>query len=323
MIRIAFVGCGAIAPEYLKAVRYGSAEGLFKASVISVANRTVAGNERGAQLGIPSTYLDIDTMIQAEKPDAIFCMVGAPQIYSVALQLIPYGIPILLEKPPGLTAAQTRELSALSIRYRTNVMVALNRRFYSIVEQAGEIIKQAGGLLGMRMDGFERYRQYKELGFNNEKLESLLYTNTIHCIDLIRHYAGQIQSVQSFVNDKQESDFKHRYAAMMTSSRNVPITFQSYWNSYGNWRYELYIPDGKICFTNLETAIWERYGLEPVELVPAQEDQQAKPGFVRQIAYFINHLVNDTNYYEGTLSLEDAIGTMELIEKIDVQETIK
>ena len=316
IVKVAMIGSGSIAPQYMKAIEYGKRNGLFNIETVAAVNRTAEGNRRSLDMGIPHVYLDVGEMIEREKPDAIFCLVNAPNLYSVAVQLIPYGIPILLEKPPGLRSEQTRHLAQLAEEHRTNVMVALNRRFYDVVKQAKRIIEQSGGLLGMRMDGFERFHWMKENGFSPSVLEGLLYTNTVHCIDLIRHYAGNIVSTTSFRNLHSEQPHSHRFAALLTSDRNVPITFQAYWHAVGNWCYELYVPDGKIRFANLETAMWERRGVEPVALQPSAIDLEAKPGFVEQLSYFVN-VADSDRFYRGEMSLFDAVGTMELIERID------
>jgi predicted dehydrogenase len=255
-------------------------------------------------------------MIEKEKPDAIICSVSTTETMNLMKRLIPFRIPILVEKPPGLSVRDTEQLAELAKVFRTSIMVAFNRRFYSVVEQAKHQIAESGGLLGMRVDGFERYRLLRETGYPPESLERLLTTNTIHCIDLIRYYAGDILDINVFNNNLNEEPFNHRYAAMIETRSHIPVTFQAYWHSLGNWSYELYVPNGKISFNNLEEGVVRR-GNEGIQaLKPLQEDVEAKPGFVRMLQYFSECVIGDSAMYEGRNSIFDAVSTMDLVDRI-------
>lgn len=316
MMKIAIIGTGKIAPAYMQALRWGNVNRIFSLQPVAAVNRSEAGNDRAVALGIDNVYLDSGEMIEKERPDALICSVGAPEIFNVMTKLIPYGTPILVEKPPGLNREETEQLLTMARSYRTGVMVGFNRRFYSVVEKAKYQIELSGGLLGMRLDGFERYRMLRELGYATESLERMLTTNSIHCIDLIRYYAGDISEVRSFVNQSNEEPFNHRYAAMITTKSNIAVTFQAYWHALGNWNYELYVPDGRISFTNLENGTYYNRLGQIVELAPQQEDIEAKPGFVRMLQYFANHVVGQKTSYEGEHSLLDAVATMDLIRQL-------
>ncbi|REE84499.1 putative dehydrogenase [Paenibacillus taihuensis] len=316
MMKIAIIGTGGIASAYMQALRWGNANCRFKLQPMAAVNRSEQGNARAVALGIDNVYLDIDVMIEKEQPDGLICSVGATEIVDVMKKLIPYGIPILVEKPPGLNIGETEQLLAMAQSYRTSVMVGFNRRFYSVVEQAKQQIDVSGGLLGMRLDGFERYRMLKEQGYTAEALERLLTTNSIHCIDLIRFYAGDILDVHAFENQFSKEPFNHRYAAMIRTQSNVAVTFQAFWHALGNWSYELYIPDGRISFSNLEKGVYSTRSTQVVELTPQQEDIEAKPGFVRMLEYFANHVVRLKTSYNGKHSLLDAVETMDLIRRL-------
>ncbi|MDH4618271.1 Gfo/Idh/MocA family oxidoreductase [Brevibacillus sp. AY1] len=317
MIKLGIVGTGTIAPHYINAVNWLEKQGDIKVRVQAAANRSEASNERARnELGIPHTYTNIAEMLSDEELDGIIVAVPILSTRDVTMNLIPYRIPLLIEKPPGLTLQQTIELSSLASRHQTSVMVAFNRRFYSIVDQAKQLIDTSGGLLGMRMDVFERYRALRENDYPLDKLEVLFTGNSIHCIDLIRHYCGDLKKIHFFSNNLVEEPFNHRYAALIVSESNTPITFQAYWHSFGNWNYELYIPDGKIQFSNLEEAHVYLRNREPYRLIPSRQDVEEKPGFVQQLEYFVKEVIieNKNTDYKGRMSIHDAVGTMRLVD---------
>jgi predicted dehydrogenase len=316
-ISLAIVGTGAIALQHIKAIEWLNQNRGMDIQVIAAMNRSEESNRKAnEQLNITNTYTNIDTMIKNETLDGILVLVTAANIYSVVSQLIPYRIPLLIEKPPGLSVLEASRLAELALEYETKVMVGFNRRFYSVVMKANQFIAEQGGLLGMRMDGFERYRHYREnLKVSQEWLDALFFGNTIHCIDLIRHYTGNVINVEVFHNSLSVEPYNHRYTALIVSDRQVPITFQSYWHSLGNWSYELYFSDGKIHFVNLEEAFVYQRGKPTIQLIPDQEDVDVKAGFVSQMAHFIE-VVIPTLSYVGEYSIHNAAGTLDLVEKI-------
>lgn len=316
-LKLGIVGTGGFSKQHLHAIDWLREHQRHNVRVVAAHNRSQASNERAVlELGIPAAYATSKEMIESEHLDGIIIAVSATNLFEVTQSLIPYQIPLLVEKPPGLSSDDAKALSELATKHETSVLVGFNRRYYSIVQQAKTIIEQAGGLLGMRMDGFERYRMYRENQIvSEENLELLLTTNSIHCIDLIREYVGNIQRVEAFHNNHTSEPFNHRYSALIESETNIPVTFQAYWHSYGNWNYELYYPDGRIQFTNMEEAtVYFRNG-ESYRIQPTSEDAEVKPGMVAQIEHFLQYVVG-TRGYHGKSSIHDAVQTMELIEKI-------
>lgn len=315
-IKLGVVGTGLIFDQYVNAAKWMNENAGAKITFVAAVNRTQAGNERAAGYGIERTYNQIEAMMESERLDGVLVLVPPAEMCRVALALMPFGVPMMIEKPPGISVKEAEAIAAQSRIYQTSVMVAFNRRFYSVVEQAKNIIQFSGPLLGMRMDGFERFRAYRESGMDQSKLDHLLTYNTIHCIDLIRQYAGNIEQVHAFRNTGVAEPSNHRYSALIVSERNIPVTFQSYWHAFGNWNYELYVPDGKISFVNLEEAYYHRRTGETVRLVPARHDVEAKAGFVDQFNYFFA-IIEGKAYYEGEMSIHDAIRTMELVNEIE------
>ncbi|MED1745805.1 Gfo/Idh/MocA family protein [Brevibacillus borstelensis] len=319
MISLGIIGTGAIATHYMQAIDWLNKNRKYRIQVCAAVNRTQESNRRASyELGIPRTYTDAGEMVERERLDGIIVSVPSTSIYSVTTSMIPYKIPLLIEKPPGVTFKQTNDMAELVGKYNTSIMVGFNRRFYSVVRQAQRVIAEAGGLLGMRMDVFERYRMLRENQYPSEKLELLFEGNSIHCIDLIRYYCGDPLMVSAFLNKESVEPFNHRYSALIVSNSNIPITFQAYWHALGNWNYELYIPDGRITFSNLEQACVQFRKKEPYSLIPEEVDTEVKPGFVEQLSYFINEVIGNRRYskYEGKMSIYDAVYTIKLVESL-------
>lgn len=60
--------------------------------------------------GFKKAYTDIDQMLSAEKPDAVSLVVPVALTEQLTTKILRAGIPVILEKPPGLDRQQTLRL---------------------------------------------------------------------------------------------------------------------------------------------------------------------------------------------------------------------
>src|SRR3989338_8047376 len=97
-IRTGFIGCGAIAELHLQAIR---ATGLME--VVGVTSRSKDHREEFAHKhGIEFCTDDIDSLVKEARPDALMVLVSVDQIYPVTKTVIPFGLPLFIEKPAGV-----------------------------------------------------------------------------------------------------------------------------------------------------------------------------------------------------------------------------
>lgn len=75
-------------------------------------------------------------MLERERPDAVSVLVPVSRAAEVALHVMHCGIPLLLEKPPGATPAETRCLIRAADEYHAANQVAYNRRYMSLMREA-------------------------------------------------------------------------------------------------------------------------------------------------------------------------------------------
>ncbi len=62
--------------------------------------------------GYDRAYADPAAMLEAERPDAVVLVVPVEKTVALGSLVLERGIPLLLEKPPGRTAAEVDRLSA-------------------------------------------------------------------------------------------------------------------------------------------------------------------------------------------------------------------
>ena len=144
------------------------------------------------EFGYARAYTDVAAMLDAERPDAVVVVVPVERTVAVGSMVLERGIPLLLEKPPGETAAEVDCLIAASERGGRVVphQVAFNRRFAPLVQELRRRIADAGPLQHVH---YEMTRV--------ERRDPDFSTTAIHGLDAVRYLAGA---------DYAEARFRYR-----------------------------------------------------------------------------------------------------------------
>ncbi len=287
MTRICLVGYGNIARKHIEVLK------AFGGEIVASCNRSEKGNNAAkAEGGIPTTYTNYMEMIEQEKPDAVLVCVTHNGIYKVTKELIPLGIPLLIEKPAGTSVAQVKELIELQEKYNTPVQVALNRRHYSIFNKAVESLGGAENIDMMSVEWSERpIRARDDKGYTDELVEALLIGNSIHGIDLLNYYSGEIKEFYPVTRSREDEYYQWNMAFSGVSEKGVLTTFSNSWGSPVPWRVVMYSKGKRLEFAPLETCRVYTDGQKEVgSIVPDEYDETYKAGFYKQAEYFFELL---------------------------------
>ena len=279
--------------------------------VAGMTSRTISKAEKLANsFQIDQVYDGVAALVQKCAPDGIMVLVSANQIYDVALNLIPTGIPLFLEKPPGLIPEQTKALTGLANNHGTKNMVGFNRRYYSIFHKGIELINQNGGLLGVAVEGHERFWKIVDRDIPNEIRENWIYANSTHTIDLLRLFGGEVEQINALKNSLKEKNGDQFVASMKFVSGTIG-TYTSHWFSPGGWTVTLYSDTIAVQFKPLEKGIWIDTEFQQHDIMPDEVDIKYKQGFYKQMEAFVN-MVRTGMLETPAMDLAEALKTMEL-----------
>ena len=128
--------------------------------------------------GFAKAYTDMDRMLSAEKPDAVSLVVPVELTEPLTAKLLRAGMPVILEKPPGLDREQTLRLMDVAAQTGTPHQVAFNRRFMPVVRR----------FLELRQGREGQFWQYDFFRVNRKDRD--FSTTSIHGIDTLRFLAG-------------------------------------------------------------------------------------------------------------------------------------
>jgi predicted dehydrogenase len=310
-VRVAVTGLGFMARQHLGALRT-----LPGVEVVGLCSRSAEKREAfEAEFGAPARWSDTERMLDDVAPDAVFVTVSVQQIADVAGAVLARGTAALIEKPPGLTVAETERLRDLAESTGAVAMVGLNRRFYGNMLRAAELAREAGGLTGIVVEAPERSTDYMRAHFTPEVRERWVVANGLHCIDLITFFAGAPETVQTQAN-AWSWPAGDAFAALLRFPGGVIGQYTSFWTSPGRWGVRLYAPDLRITIEPLEQAVaWYR-GRDPEPIELPEIDRVHKPGIHAQAAFFVDAVRRRAPVEWPGCSLRDALTSMRLAEAL-------
>lgn len=308
-IHLGVIGAGSITNEHLKVVNKISN---FK--VVGITSRT---NKNCFYLAkkykISKVYNNYIDMIEDRNIDALLVLVSGDQIYETLNNIISFKKPFFTEKPPGLNTSETKKLCLKCKKYKTLNMVGFNRRFYSIFHKGKKIIENNGGLLGLSIEGHERFWLINKKR-NSSILNKWIYANSSHTIDLIRFFGGEIHKINSS-SFKYLSKQNNQFASSIKFKSGAIGVYKSFWLSPGGWSVSLFGKGIKVDFKPLEKGIIINKKFKSIVIKPDVTDIKFKPGLYKQMIYFKNLIINSKIEWPAQ-DICESLKTMQLIKKI-------
>jgi predicted dehydrogenase len=310
-LKVGVIGAGFFAEKHL--------EVLTALEDVEVAALCSSGHPRihalAERFKVERAYTDLERMFDEVSPDAVFVLVNVTRMVEVASACLKRRVPTLLEKPPGLSAAEARGLRDLAAAHECLNMLGLNRRFYSVMRHAREAIMEVGPLVSVLVEAPERLWEYKTGAHPQEVVKGLLFANGIHSIDLLRYFGGEVKKVHAF-SGRWEEEQKNSFGALMRFESGAMGQYIANWMSPGGWSVTLYGMNRRVLLKPLERGVLiGRSGAEtplPVDEV----DTLFKPGLYAQDRYFLDCVREGRKVSYPAADLADAVKTMELIEAI-------
>jgi predicted dehydrogenase len=302
-LRLAVVGFGEIAQKHIAALR------ALGANIVAAVNRSPEGRQRAERDGgIAHTYADVAAMVERERPSGILVSTSVRSQFDAIRQLIPFDIPLLIEKPPALSLADWTLLRNAMEARRLPVMMALNRRYYSVYERALERMGGIEAVTSVSVEWSEDPAKMLAVGHPAEILPLLNFANSIHGIDLLTFFAGIVRGPQIWGRNLGDSgqEFRWQMAVDGLTERGARASFTSNWDVPGRWRVVVDATDVRMVSAPLETAVLLARNRAQETIEPSAEDRQFKEGFYAQASAFLQ-LIRDGNYQAWPMATLDEV----------------
>ena len=182
-MRICAVGCGAIAnamhgPAY---AQYAAANPNAVLAACCDTDAQKAGAFKKT-FGFHKAYTDADEMLDKESPGVV-CVINPVELNAgMAEKVLQRGIPLLLEKPPGRTAAECISLIKLADEKRVPHRVAFNRRYAPLIIT---LKTELSARFAPSAIQFIRYDMFRVNRANED-----FSTTAVHAVDTAKYLAG-------------------------------------------------------------------------------------------------------------------------------------
>ena len=269
------IGAGNMAIDYEKVlnnlpVKY-KVIGRSKNSAQSFAEKT------GIQPGIGG----LDNFLQQvpEKCTHAIVAVGVEELANTTIQLLEYGVKnILVEKPAGLNAKEIVQVANKTKKHSANVYVAYNRRFYSSVQKAKEIIEQDGGVMSFNFEFTEWSHKIEKFEKAQELKNNWFLANSTHVVDLAFFLGGKPKELCCFTAGGLDW---HPSASIFSGAgiteNKALFSYQANWEAPGRWGVEIITIKHRLIFRPLEKLQVKNMGNASLDFVQNDDELDIYP----------------------------------------------
>lgn len=222
--------------------------------------------------------------------DATIVSVGVEELAPASIELIKKGFRnILVEKPAGLNDKEIRDFAAFAEEHHATVLLAYNRRFYSSVIKAKEMIAQDGGVTSFHFEFTEWAHAIEPLEKKPGIKENWFMVNSSHVIDMAFFLGGKPSEISCYTAGKLSWHDPAVYSGAGRTADNALFSYMANWNAPGRWSVEMLTKNYRLIFKPLEELLIQPKGSVSIEKVEFDDslDKKFKPGLFIQTKKFL------------------------------------
>lgn len=293
---------------------------LPQATLIGLCDINEARLQEAARTyNVAAAFTDYKQMLNRIAPQAVFVLPSVLRTTEVATYCLDRGFHVFIEKPPGVSAAETRAMARLARARGVISMVGFNRRYHPLVTAARDRMARAGQP-SLIVSAWYKPLLMEDMAknFPSAVVERLLSMTTIHTIDALRFLGGEVDEILS-VAGRFYSPYVDAVQALLRFRNGGVGVLLSEYHTTKVERLEIHAEgllvelsgtaapyrEGRI----FEDGRWQALALPPGERTDPD-------GFYEEDQHFIACVAAGRPVQPPGADLEDAARTMELAEAI-------
>jgi predicted dehydrogenase len=197
MLKLGWVGCGQHSKRDLL-IEVSNLHSSKKSAICDLNLELV--QQCAERFGFENYYTDYMAMIEIEGLDAVV-IVGPPQLHEeVAFYALQKGLHVFCEKPVTLSKSQLKKLSELAIENKCKTQVGHFLRYSPAILELSKNLRNNS--IGNPTSFTGTYHTFGPWEIRNEwgcqsLIETYMFVQGIHLIDLVEHVLGPIKSIKS------------------------------------------------------------------------------------------------------------------------------
>jgi virulence factor len=285
-------------------------------------------NTTADEYQIEGRYTDYRRMIEKVAPDAVYVIVPPLLVLPIVMDVMQRGVHVFLEKPPGITTDQAKNMARAAERYDCLTMVGFNRRFIPVLVEAKRRVEERGPIIHI-VSRF--YKNAVGHGPSQGGAIDLLHFDAIHAVDLLRWLGGEAKAVVGDVRSLY-AEHENCFSALVRFENGAVGILSTLWMAGtrvhtfevhakgisafvdGNSAARIYADQDAVYAEQGRGGIVEPQGLIlKADEVAGSAEFYVSYGYLAENEHFIQCLQRGR---EPQTSLSDAVKTMELCDRI-------
>ena len=313
-IRVAIIGAGGRA----KGTHYPALDALPGVEIAAVCELSEERmNAVCDEFKIKGRYTDYRKMVEEVAPDAVYAIMPPQHLYDVAANLMEMKQNVFIEKPPAVTAEQTRQMAILADKYDCITGVTFQRRYSPVLALAKKVCEERGPVHSC-VATF--YKNSVGAGPYYKGALDILTCDAIHAVDTLRWMAGgDLINVASDVRRLLAAHCTSHLALATFDSGATGVLLTNWMTGRRFFTVEMHAP-GISAFVDPEEGgniyadgkVEPMQTLDPAEVAGGAEPWRAYGGYDTN-KHFVECLRSGK---QPQTNFEDAVKTMELVDRI-------
>ncbi|MBF0405896.1 MAG: gfo/Idh/MocA family oxidoreductase [Candidatus Riflebacteria bacterium] len=283
------IGAGLMSQEYAKVLVAQKIDFL----TIGRSEKSALEFEKKTGKSVITGGLEKFLKTNPSTPAGAIVSVGVDELKSATVQLLNQGIKkILVEKPGGVDCTEIKELDDASKKCNAKVLLAYNRRFFSSVIKAKEMLQEDGGVLSFQFDFTEWGHEIEKLDKPKKVLENWFLANSTHVSDMAFFMGGRPKELNCYVSGSLKWHQRSSvFSGSGVSDKGALFSYSANWGAPGRWGVEVLSKSYRYFFRPLEKLSIQKKGSVAIEEIQLNDsiDKEFKPGLFLQTKAFIEN----------------------------------
>ena len=308
-IPVAIIGAGNMSREHIKvfnADKNVEVNGIYSRTYESA--KSIVNEYPAIKI-----YPDIESLASGTKAKLLIIAVSVLSCKEICIEAFKYRWKILIEKPVGYNLEEALAIEEIAKSSKSNVFVALNRRFYSSTIELKRLLDETSGQRYVSINDQQDQEEAMLSGHPEKVVENQMYSHSIHLIDYFSHICrGQMVNI-NMINSWKKYSSNFVSCELNFSSGDIGF-YNAIWNRPGPWSVSVSSSDFYIELKPLENIRVQKKGSYRRELKQMDScDVEFKPGLFLQAKEAIKAASGINN---SLISLSEANNTMKIISSI-------
>ena len=236
--RIAVAGFGLVGRRHAEVIR--RAPDMVLAAIVEPSQE---GQAAASALDVP-VHASLEDLLCASKPDGVVLATPTPLHLEQGLTCISSDCPVLIEKPIAVTSEEARRLTDAADKAGVPLLVGHHRRHNGMVKAAKQALVEGavGDIRAIQATcWFYKPDHYFDVApWRTKKGAGPISVNLVHDVDLLRHFCGDVTSVQAIaVPSRRGFENEDLATAVLTFQSGAIATISVSDSIVAPWSWEL------------------------------------------------------------------------------------